>query len=72
MKPAFAHSLIVLAALLLAACGSDAPPPEPREQDRALQRAIQAPQDKARAVEDEVLKAKQEQDARIEEQGGGA
>lgn len=72
MKPAFVRSLAALGALLLAACGSDTPPPEPREQDRALERAIQAPQDKARAVEDEVLKARQEQDARVEEQGGGA
>ena len=61
-------------ALALTACGSDAPAPapEPREEDRALERAIQAPQDKARAVEDEVMKAKQEQDAKIEEQGGAA
>ena len=65
MKP-----VVVVFVLALTACGSDAPPPQPREEDRALERAIQEPQDKARAVEDEVLKAKQEQDAKIEEQGG--
>lgn len=62
-------SLVALPlAFVLVACSSE--PPPPREQDRALQRAIQEPQDKARAVEDAVLKAKQEQDAKMEEQGG--
>lgn len=64
------RTFIAVLLLTLAACSSDAPPPAPREEDRALEKAIQAPLDKARAVEDEVMKAKQEQDAKIEEQGG--
>lgn len=55
----------------LAACSSEPPPPpQAREQDKALQQAIQAPIDKARAVEDEVLKAQQEQQRKIDAQGG--
>lgn len=63
------HFVALPLAFVLVACSSE-PPPPPREQDRALQRAIQEPQDKARAVEDAVLKAKEEQDAKMEEQGG--
>ena len=69
MNP-LARLTLPAALALLAACTSDAPPPEPREEDRALERAVQAPQDKARAVEDELQKAKEAQDAKIQEQGG--
>lgn len=63
-------ALLPLAFSLLA-CSREPPPPSPpREADRALERAIQEPIDKARAVEAEVMKAKREQDAKIEEQGG--
>lgn len=62
------HFVALPLAFVLVACSRE--PPPPREPDRALERAIQQPQDKARAVEDAVLKAKQEQDAKIEEQGG--
>lgn len=63
---------MVAAALLttLAACSSEPPPPQARAQDKALQQAIQAPIDKAKAVEDDVLKAQQEQAKKIDEQGG--
>lgn len=59
------------ASLLLAACSSEPPPPKQvREEDRALQRAIEEPLDKARAVEDQVLKAEQERARQLEESGG--
>ena len=56
------------ATMLLVAC--DPAPREPREDDKALLRAIEAPQDKARAVEADVLEAKRRNDEKIEEQGG--
>ena len=52
----------------LGACGSE--PPPPREEDRALERAIQEPQDKARAVEDQLEQARRAQDEKLREQGG--
>lgn len=56
---------------MLAACSSDPPPPtQVREEDKALQRAIQEPLDKARGVEDQVLKAQEEAARKIDEQGG--
>lgn len=63
-------AVTLLAALV--ACSSEPPPPPPqaRAQDKALQQAIQAPIDKANAVEDDVLKAQQEQTKKIDEQGG--
>jgi hypothetical protein len=48
--------VVALLALLLAACGG---PREPSEKDKALQRAIQAPQDKARAVEGQLQQDQQ-------------
>ena len=58
-------------ALLLGACSSEPPPPKQvREEDKALQRAIQEPLDKARAVEDQVLKAEQDRAKQLEESGG--
>ena len=54
--------------LLLSACGSAAPPEPPREEDRKLERAVQAPLDKASSVEAQIQKQKDEQDARIREQ----
>lgn len=53
----------------LVACSSE-PPPAPEKEDRALQEAIQVPLDKANAVEDQVLKAQQDQQKKIDEQGG--
>jgi hypothetical protein len=44
--------------------------PVPRESDQALLRAIEAPQDRARAVEAELMEAKRRNDAAIEDQGG--
>ena len=64
-------SMLALCPLLLAlsACGSTEPPP-PSDQDRELQKALQAPLDKAKAMEEEMRKARKEQDAKIQEQGG--
>ena len=56
------------ATLLLAAC--EPAPREPRDEDKALLRAIEAPQDKARAVEADVLEAQKRTDDALEEQGG--
>ncbi|MBB5207853.1 hypothetical protein [Chiayiivirga flava] len=69
MRQTIAGAIVLLA---LVACSSEPPPPPPqaREEDKALQHAIQAPLDKARAVEDEVLKAQQDQQRTIDEQGG--
>jgi hypothetical protein len=58
----------LLCLALLGACSSEAPPP--REEDRALERAIQEPQDKARAVEDQLEQARRAQDEKLREQGG--
>ncbi|MCI1728080.1 MAG: hypothetical protein LKM32_01340 [Chiayiivirga sp.] len=69
MKP-LPRLLLGSATLALCACGSSAPPPEPRDEDRAMERAIHAPLDKARALDEELQKARREQDAKIEEQGG--
>lgn len=57
------------ALLLLAGCNADAPPPA-AGQARELERAVQAPLDKARAVEDQVKAEKERQDRQIEEGGG--
>jgi len=59
----------VLAALLLAGC-EPAPTPPPQESDHALEKAVQEPLDRARAVEDQVKAAKDKQAREIEEGGG--
>lgn len=46
----YAIAALVLVALLVG-CGSSTPPP-PREQDKALSRAVQEPLDKARAAKE--------------------
>lgn len=51
MRPSICLSLIVL----LAACSQPAPPPA--ERDQALKRTIEEPQQRAKAVEADVLKA---------------
>ncbi|HMN34322.1 MAG TPA: hypothetical protein PLI44_02890 [Chiayiivirga sp.] len=55
---------LLLASALLPACGSSEPPPPPKDEHKALQRAIQEPIDRARAVEgqlQEQQKARQRQ-----------
>lgn len=55
---------LLLAGTLLPACGSSEPPPPPKDEHKALQRAIQEPIDRARAVEgqlQEQQKARQRQ-----------
>lgn len=50
-------AIVLLAALPgLAGCGSNEPPPPPKDEHQALQRAIQEPLDKARAVEADLQK----------------
>lgn len=62
---------VALIAALAAAAGCERPPQrEPQPGDTALRDAIQAPQDRARAVEAEVKAAKDRADREIEEQGG--
>lgn len=63
-------TVVAMLMVVLAGCSQERPPAEVREEDKALQKAIQAPLDKANAVEDEVLKAQQEQQRKIDEQGG--
>jgi hypothetical protein len=64
-----AHGVMALA--LLAGCSREPDPPPPADDpSRALDGAVQAPLDKARAVEDQVRKEKERQDREIEEGGG--
>ena len=68
--------LPVLCLAMLAACRPEPPPteqpPEPQAQAHTdLRDAIQAPQDKARAVEKTVQDAADRQQAQIEEAEGG-
>ena len=62
----------VLALVLLGGCepAPAPPPPPPEDSSRALERAVQEPLDKARAVEDRVRQEKERQDREIEEGGG--
>lgn len=61
---------LALTALALAACGSSAPPATPREEDRKLERAVQEPLDRARAVEQQMRDARAKEDAQIEDGDG--
>ena len=62
---------IAVAACLLAGCQPEpSPPPPADDSSRALERAVQEPLDKARAVEDQVKAAKEKQDREIEVGGG--
>lgn len=58
---------VLLLATTLAGC-VESPPPEPREEDRRLERAVQEPLDKARAVEQQVQSAKDKQDEEMRAQ----
>jgi hypothetical protein len=61
----------VVAMVLLAGCEPAASPPPPEnDSSRALERAVQEPLDKARAVEDQIKAEKLRQDREIEEGGG--
>ena len=61
----------VAAMLLLAGCEpAPSPPPPQDDSSRALERAVQEPLDKARAVEDQIKAEKARQDREIEEGGG--
>jgi PBP1b-binding outer membrane lipoprotein LpoB len=57
---------ILSAALVLAACSSE--PPPPREEDKALQRAIQEPIDKAKAAREAAEAAAKQRDQQIKDQ----
>ena len=64
-------SFAVTAILTVAACTPEpSPPPPPDDSSRALERAIQEPLEKARAVEDQVKAAREKQDKEIEDGGG--
>ena len=54
MIPARTVLLSLVACAFLAGCGEPEPPPPPKDEHKALQRAIQEPLDKARAVEDQL------------------
>lgn len=53
MRPILCLPLLAV----LAACTQPAPPPPPAERDKALLRTIEEPQQRAKAVEADVLKA---------------
>lgn len=69
MKPGWC-GLVAASCLALAGCGSSAPPEPPREEDRRLERAVQEPLDKARALEEQMQQQKAERDAKLREQEG--
>ncbi len=62
--------LLLLAGMNLTGCGSSETPEPAREEDKALQRAIQEPLDKARAVEDTLQKQQEAMQRQIDEDGG--
>lgn len=68
--------MLLLLAALLSACGpapttSESSKREPAERDQALNRAIQAPQDKARAVEQQLQEDQRRKREAIDEASGG-
>ncbi len=68
------HLMLTLAIAVLAGCGSDAPPASKtadKDQHTELRDAIQRPLNRAKAVDDVVKKAKQQQDKDIENQLNG-
>lgn len=73
-RPALVALLAVVATATLAACKPAPPdperPPEPQAAHTELRDAMQAPVDKARAVEDELQKAAEAQRAAIDAAGG--
>ena len=81
--PRFALTCSVLLALACAACSKPEPPdterpPEPQapqsaesQQQTQMRDAMQAPLEKAKGVEDQVLEAAKQQQAAIDAQTGG-
>jgi hypothetical protein len=62
---------LFFAAALLTGCQPEpAPPPPADDSSRALERAVQEPLDKARAVEGQLKDGREKQDQEIEEGGG--
>lgn len=68
----FVMSALLLGSLLLSSCGSsqDAAPAPPPEEHKALQRTIQEPIDRARAVEDTLQKQQDSMRQEMDESGG--
>ena len=62
--------MLLLAGINLTACGPSEPPEPALEEHKALQRAIQEPLDKARAVEDTLQKQQEAMQRQIDEDGG--
>lgn len=63
-------SALLLVGMNLTACGNSAPPEPAPEEHKALQRAIQEPLDKARAVEADLQKKQEAMQRQIEDDGG--
>ena len=57
-------------AVLLAACSQPAPPP-PSERDKALLRTIEEPQQRAKAVEADLLKSQRRVDEALDAEDKG-
>ena len=76
LRPLLCCALLALAAPMLSACSKPEPPekerpPEPQaETNTELRDAIQAPIDKARAVDDDVQKGADRERQAIEDAGG--
>ena len=68
MSPSKAAVVALLVSAVLSACGSAAPPPPEADEHKALQRAIQEPLDKARAVEGELQKQQKAMHRQLDEQ----
>ncbi len=63
-------TLLLALAANITACGTSSPPEPPREEHKDLQRAIQQPIDRARAVQDEVQKQQESLQRQVDESGG--
>ena len=63
-------SIVCVLVVSLAGCVESPPPDAPREEDRKLERAVQEPLDKARAVEEQMREARKQQDEKLREEGG--
>lgn len=72
MNPSRIAMIVAMGLLVasLAGCGKSQAPEPPRGEHQALQRAIQEPIDRARAVEEELQKQQDALQRQIEDSGG--